>query len=256
MSEVVLETQGLGKIYNMDTLNPTVALKNINVTVHKGEFLGIMGPSGSGKSTFINMISTIDYPTEGKVFIMGKNVKKMSANEIGHFRYENLGFVFQDFNLLNTHTVFENMALPMTLKNEDPAKIKARVEEVASQLKISDYLHKMPLECSGGQRQRVAIGRALINNPGLIVADEPTGNLDSQNSEEVMDVFRRLNRKYGTTIVMVTHDSFIASYTDRLIMLRDGEISTELQKGDMDEDQYFEKIVDLSSARRKRRKTE
>lgn len=253
--EVILKTVNLKKVYNPESMNAVTALHDINVEVRKGEFLGVMGPSGSGKSTFINMISTMDYPTDGKVFINGKNVMNMSANEIGRFRYENLGFIFQDFNLLDTHTMFENIAMPMTLAKQDPKKIEGLVEDIAAKLGISSLLNKIPPECSGGQKQRAAICRALINNPGLIVADEPTGALDSENSEELMELFEKMNRESGSTIVMVTHDSFVASFTSRLIFIRDGAISQEISREGMDQDTYFRKIVEISSSNRTMRKT-
>lgn len=254
MDDIVLYTRNLKKVYNADSLNAVTALHDINIEVHKGDFLGVMGPSGSGKSTFINMISTMDYPTDGQVFIQGRNVMNMSANEIGHFRYENLGFIFQNFNLLDTHTIFENIALPLTLAKADPKLIEEKVTDIAKKLNIDMLLNKVPLECSGGQRQRTAIARALINDPGIIVADEPTGNLDSENSEELMELFEKMNRENGATIVMVTHDSYVASFTSRLIFIRDGAISTEIAREGMDQDDYFRKIVSISSAGRSRRK--
>ena len=252
MDEIILKTKNVRKVYNADTLHAVTALHDVNVEVKKGEFLGVMGPSGSGKSTFINMISTMDVPTDGKVWINGKNVLAMTANEIGHFRYENLGFIFQEFNLLDTHTIFENIALPLTLAKEDPREIEKRVMSVAEQLGIANLLDKIPPECSGGQRQRAAIARALINRPGLVVADEPTGNLDSENSEELMELFEEMNRN-GTTIVMVTHDSYVASFTSRLIFIKDGTLYKEIERGDMDQDSYFAKIVEVSAANRRKR---
>lgn len=252
MDEIILKTKNVRKVYNADTLHAVTALHDVNVEVKKGEFLGVMGPSGSGKSTFINMISTMDVPTDGKVWINGKNVLAMTANEIGHFRYENLGFIFQEFNLLDTHTIFENIALPLTLAKEDPREIEQRVTKAAEQLGIADLLDKIPPECSGGQRQRAAIARALINRPGLVVADEPTGNLDSENSEELMELFEEMNRN-GTTIVMVTHDSYVASFTSRLIFIKDGTLYKEIERGDMDQDSYFAKIVEVSAANRRKR---
>ena len=254
MDDVVLYTKNLKKVYNPQSLNAVTALHDINIEVHKGDFLGVMGPSGSGKSTFINMISTMDYPTDGKVFIQGKNVMNMSSNEIGRFRYENLGFIFQNFNLLNTHTVFENIAMPMTLAKQDPKAIEDKVTNIAKQLNIDMLLDKVPLECSGGQRQRTAIARALINDPGIIVADEPTGNLDSENSEELMELFERMNKENGTTIVMVTHDAYVASFTSRLIFIRDGAVSSEISRENMTQDEYFQQIVAISSRGRSRRK--
>lgn len=253
-NDIVLKTVNLKKVYNADTLNAVTALHDVNIEVRKGEFLGVMGPSGSGKSTFINMISTMDYPTDGKVFINGQNVMNMSANEIGRFRYANLGFIFQDFNLLDTHTVFENIALPLTLAKHDPKEIEERVAEISKLLNIDTLLFKLPTECSGGQRQRTAIARALINRPGLIVADEPTGNLDSENSEELMELFGKLNRETGATIVMVTHDAYVASFTSRLIFIRDGMLSQEITHEGMDQDTYFRRIVDISSSSRSGRK--
>ena len=251
---VILYTKNLRKIYNADTMNAVTALHDVNIEVRKGEFLGVMGPSGSGKSTLMNMLSTMDYPTDGKVFIMGKNIMNMSANEIGRFRYQNLGFIFQDFNLLDTHTIFENIAMPLTLAKTEPSVIEKRVTDIAAKLNIKDLLNKVPLECSGGQRQRTAIARALINDPGIIVADEPTGALDSENSEELMELFEKMNRENGTTIIMVTHDSYVASFTSRLIFIKDGAVRTEISREGMDQDEYFRQIVSISSAGRSRRK--
>lgn len=253
--DIVLRTVNLKKIYSVNTINAVTALRDVNVQVHRGEFLGVMGPSGSGKSTFINIISTMDYPTDGSVFIYGKNVMAMSANEIGHFRYANLGFIFQSFNLLDTHTVFENIALPLTLAGCDCAEIEERVTAIAKQLNIEPLLSKLPPECSVGQRQRTAIARALINNAGLIVADEPTGNLDSENSEELMELFRKLNEERGTTIVMVTHDAYIASFTSRLMFIRDGMLAMEITREGMDQDTYFRRIVEISSSARSGRRS-
>ena len=226
MEDVVLYTKNLKKVYNPQSLNAVTALHDVNIEVHKGDFLGVMGPSGSGKSTFINMISTMDYPTDGKVFIHGKNVMNMSSNEIGRFRYENLGFIFQNFNLLNTHTVFENIAMPMTLAKADPKVIEDKVTNIAKQLNIDSLLNKVPLECSGGQRQRTAIARALINDPGIIVADEPTGNLDSENSEELMELFERMNKENGTTIIITSSElEELRSVCDRVAIVDEGKIA-------------------------------
>lgn len=245
--KVVLEAVHMKKVYNYATPNAFEALHDINFQVKEGEFVGIMGPSGSGKSTFINNISTIDECTEGKVLINGKNVKTMSANDIGHFRFENLGFIFQDFNLLDTHTMYENIAMPLSLAHVSKDEIEKRISKLAEELQITDLLNKYPNECSGGQRQRGAICRALINDPQIIVADEPTGNLDSVNSSELLKLLQDLNQKNGVTIVMVTHDPLIASFSSRLIYIKDGNIETVLDKGDMNQDEYFQKIVELNS---------
>lgn len=245
--KIVLEAVHMKKVYNYATPNAFEALHDINFQVKEGEFVGIMGPSGSGKSTFINNISTIDECTEGKVLINGKNVRTMSANEIGHFRFENLGFIFQDFNLLDTHTIYENIAMPLSLAHVSKNEIDKKVKALAEELQITNLLNKYPNECSGGQRQRGAICRALINDPQIIVADEPTGNLDSVNSSELLKLLQELNEKNGVTIVMVTHDPLIASFSSRLIYIKDGNIETVLEKGDLNQDGYFQKIVELNS---------
>ncbi len=247
MSNIVLEAKHMKKVYNMMTSSEFEALHDINIQVMEGDFVAVMGPSGSGKSTFINNISTIDIPSGGKVFINGKEIRSMGANEIGRFRFQNLGFIFQDFNLLDTHTLYENIAMPMALAHKSKEVIEKRVNELAEKMNITPFLQKFPYECSGGQRQRAAICRALVNNPSIIVADEPTGNLDSQNSAELMKIFSDLNKE-GVTIVMVTHDALVTSYSSRLLYIKDGNIDTVLERGDMDQDTYFQKIVEINSA--------
>jgi len=248
MSDTVLEARHMKKIYNHNTPNAFEALHDINFRVEKGDFVAVMGPSGSGKSTFINNISTIDTPTAGEVYINGREVRSMSEDEIGKFRYQNLGFIFQDFNLLDTHTIFENIAMPLSLARLDHDEIHARVAMLADRMDIANLLKKFPNECSGGQRQRAAICRALVNHPSIIVADEPTGNLDSANSGELMKILRQLNEHDGVTIVMVTHDPLITSYSNRLIYIHDGNIETVLDRGDMSQDEFFTKIVEINSA--------
>lgn len=247
MSNIVLEAKHMKKVYNMMTSSEFEALHDINIQVMEGDFVAVMGPSGSGKSTFINNISTIDIPSGGKVFINGKEIRSMGANEIGRFRFQNLGFIFQDFNLLDTHTLYENIAMPMALAHKSKEVIEKRVNELAEKMNITPFLQKFPYECSGGQRQRAAICRALVNNPSIIVADEPTGNLDSHNSAELMKIFSDLNKE-GVTIVMVTHDALVTSYSSRLLYIKDGNIDTVLERGDMDQDTYFQKIVEINSA--------
>lgn len=247
MSKIVLEAQHMKKVYNMMSASEFDALHDINIQVAEGDFVAVMGPSGSGKSTFINNISTIDIPSGGKVYINGKEVRSMGANEIGRFRFENLGFIFQDFNLLDTHTLYENIAMPMALAHRPRPEIEKRVTELAGQMNILPFLKKYPYECSGGQRQRAAICRALVNHPSIIVADEPTGNLDSHNSAELMKIFQDLNRA-GVTIVMVTHDALVTSYSSRLLYIKDGNIEKVLERGDMNQDAYFQKIVEINSA--------
>lgn len=247
MEDIILKAKNITKIYNMNLENEFEALHDIQFEVQRGEFICVMGPSGSGKSTFINNISTIDMPTKGLVYIDDIEIHTMSASEIGKFRYQNLGFVFQEFNLLDSHTLFENIAMPLSLAKVNKTEIKKRVESIAKKMNIETLLDKHPLECSGGQKQRAAICRALITNPKIIIADEPTGNLDSTNSHELLNIFKQLNENDGVTIIMVTHDPLIASYSSRLIYIKDGIIKESIERKQMDQDEYFEKIVDLNT---------
>lgn len=243
----VLVANNVIKIYGEHTKQPFVALKGIDLTIYEKDFICIMGPSGSGKSTFINVLSTIDFPTTGKVYIGGQDVTTMTEKQLGEFKYQNLGFIFQDFNLIDSLTFFENIAVPLSLSKATKKEIEQEVVEVAKKLEIDHLLNKYPDECSGGQRQRAAIARALVNHPKLIVADEPTGNLDSENSHELLKLFRKLNSEEGVTILMVTHDSMIASYSKKLLFIKDGELETTIEKNDMSQKEFFYKIVDANS---------
>lgn len=225
----------------------TTALDQVDLTIYRGDFVCIMGPSGSGKTTLLNAISTIDPPTKGKVLIEGKNIRKMGEIEIGDFRHQYLGFIFQKFNLLENLTVFENIAMPLTIANLSDKEIEQRVKEIAEKVSIAPLLDKYPTECSGGQCQRVAIARALITNPKLIVADEPTGNLDSKNSHEILCLLKELNQKEGVTILMVTHDAMIASYSKRLLFIMDGKIEQVLERNDARQKDFYYKIMDITS---------
>lgn len=247
MSKEILVAKNITKIYGLGTSHPVQALTDVSLTMNEGDFVCVMGPSGSGKSTFINNLSTIDIPTKGKVFINGKEIRAMQENEIGRFRYKNLGFIFQEFNLLDSLTVFENIAVPLSLAHVSKDEINQRVNDIAVKLNVDMLLNKFPSECSGGQRQRVAIARALVTNPKLIVADEPTGNLDSKNSHELLELFKKLNQEEGVSILMVTHDSMIASYSSKLLYIQDGEISETIERGDLTQKEYFYKIVDVNS---------
>lgn len=247
MSKEILVAQNITKIYGLGTSHPVQALNEVSLSMNEGDFVCVMGPSGSGKSTFINNLSTIDIPTKGKVFINGKEVRTMGENEIGRFRYENLGFIFQEFNLLDSLTVFENIAVPLSLAHVSKEEVNQRVNEIAQKLNVEHLLNKYPSECSGGQRQRVAIARALVTNPKLIVADEPTGNLDSKNSHELLELFKKLNHEDGVSILMVTHDSMIASYSSKLLYIKDGMIADRIERKDMSQKEYFYKIVDVNS---------
>ena len=214
----ILIAKNVTKIYGVGTKNPYTALKDVSLEMEEGEFICVMGPSGAGKSTFINNLSTIDLPTKGFVYINGKEVRQMSEREIGRFRYENLGFIFQEFNLLDSLTIFENIAVPLTLAGKKKKDIQESVNQIAKKLGVEMILNKYPSECSGGQRQRAAICRALVTKPKLIGADEPTGNLDSKNSHELLSLFRDLNVNSGVSILMVTHDPKIASYSSKLFL--------------------------------------
>lgn len=245
--ERVIEVQNLTKIYGTAT-SKTIALDNINLVVNKGEFVGVMGPSGSGKTTLLNIISTIDNPSKGLIELNGVEVCSMFDTQLSKFRYENIGFIFQEFNLIDTITIGENIAIPLTLSNKlSKMEIRERTIEYAKKIGIEEIVDKYPNECSGGQRQRAAIARALINNPSIIVADEPTGNLDSKNSHEVLKILRELNDKEGKTIVMVTHDSMIASYCKRILLIKDGKIEERLERKDLSQKEFFYKIVDITS---------
>ena len=231
----ILVADKITKIYGIGTKTLYEALHEVSLTMYEGEFVCIMGPSGAGKSTFINNLSTIDIPTKGKVFINGKEVRVMSEGEIGKFRYENLGFIFQEFNLLDSLTIFENIAVPLTLANVDKKEITKRVEEVAKKLDVAQTLDKYPNECSGGQRQRVAICRALVTSPKLIVADEPTGNLDPETSKEIINVLMRINEEQGTTVLVVTHDQkIVQEHKKRTILMEDGCINADTSLGGYD----------------------
>ena len=243
----ILIAKNVTKIYGVGTKNPYTALKNVSLEMEEGEFICVMGPSGAGKSTFINNLSTIDLPTKGFVYINGKEVRQMSEREIGRFRYENLGFIFQEFNLLDSLTIFENIAVPLTLAGKKKKDIQESVNQIAKKLGVEMILNKYPSECSGGQRQRAAICRALVTKPKLIVADEPTGNLDSKNSHELLSLFRDLNVNSGVSILMVTHDPKIASYSSKLLYIKDGVIDETIERQNMSQKEYFYKIVDINS---------
>ena len=247
MADVVLQATNVEKTYGLHGKHPFLALKNINFTMYDGDFVCVMGPSGAGKSTFVNCMSTIDFPTAGTVVINNMDVSKMSEEELGKFKYENLGFIFQDFNMVESLTIMENIAVPLSLSNHTNEEIKAKIIEVAEKFEISHVLDKYPDECSGGQRQRAAIARSLVNNPKLIIADEPTGNLDSENSHTILKLFAKLNEE-GTTILMVTHDNMIASYGKKLIFIRDGELEQTIEKGDKTQREFFHDIVSITSA--------
>ncbi|KXH80328.1 MULTISPECIES: ABC transporter ATP-binding protein [Bacillus] len=220
------------------------ALSNINLNINKGEFVGIMGPSGSGKTTLLNMVSTIDSPTSGEVLISGKNPHCLSANTLAEFRRRQLGFVFQSFNLLNTLTVKENIVLPLTLDGMNVKRMNKRVEIIAKKLGIQEILDKRTYEISGGQAQRTAIARALIHKPQLVLADEPTGNLDSNAARDVMVLLQQLNKEQEATMMLVTHDPMAASYCDRVVFIKDGKLYNELYYGESRQI-FYQKIMNV-----------
>lgn len=244
--ENVLEVKNIEKYYGNKS-NLTKAIDNISFNVASGEFIGIMGASGSGKTTLLNCISTIDRVTAGRIVINGKDITKLKGNNLNKFRREELGFIFQDFNLLDTLTCYENIALALTIQKVNAHEIDERVREVAKKLDIREILNKYPYQVSGGQKQRVASARAIVTNPKLILADEPTGALDSKSAKQLLDSFESLNVKLKATILMVTHDSFTASYASRILFIKDGKIFNELVKGNDSRKEFFEKIIEVQT---------
>ncbi len=239
----VLEARNLKKVYgSRGNLYP--ALDGIDLQIKEGEFVGIMGPSGAGKTTLLNLVASIDNPTGGSIIIDGDDLVTMDEEQLARFRREKLGFLFQDFNLLDTLTVKENIVLPLALARAAVAEIEAGVERVATLLGIRDILGKYPYEISGGQKQRTAAARAIIHNPRLVLADEPTGALDSRSSAELLQCLADLNQKYATTIMMVTHDAFAASYCRRILFIKDGVLFSELVRGGTRKD-FFHQILDV-----------
>ncbi|HIS56046.1 MAG TPA: ABC transporter ATP-binding protein [Candidatus Fimimorpha excrementavium] len=240
----VLDVQSVEKYYG-NKGNLTKAIDDISFFVEKGEFVGIMGASGSGKTTLLNCISTIDRVTSGRILINGMDITKLKGNHLNQFRSRELGFIFQDFNLLDTMTAFENIALALTIQKVKPTEVEQRVLEVAKNLEITEVLRKYPYQMSGGQKQRVACARAIVTNPQLVLADEPTGALDSKAARMLLESFERLNWSMQATILMVTHDAFTASYADRILFIKDGKIFNELVKGTDSRKTFFNKIIEV-----------
>lgn len=240
----ILRLEHIQKFYGNQG-NLTKAISDISFSVNSGEFVGIMGASGSGKTTLLNCISTIDTVSAGHICLDGADVTEIKEKELARFRRENLGFVFQDFNLLDTLTISENIALALTINKVPEPQIAGKVQEMAQSLNIIDILDKYPYQVSGGQKQRCACARAIINKPKLILADEPTGALDSHSSQMLLGTMQSINEQLGATILMVTHDAFSASYAGRILFLRDGKIFTEILKGGNSRKEFFEKILDV-----------
>ena len=242
--ENILKLSKVEKYYgNKSSL--TKAIDNLSFDVSKGEFVAIMGASGSGKTTLLNCISTIDKVTSGHIFVAGKDVTKLKGNNLNKFRREELGFIFQDFNLLDTLTAYENIALALSIQNVSAKEIDTRIKKVAKELDITNILNKYPYQMSGGQKQRVACARAIITDPKLLLADEQTGALDSKSSKMLLEKFDYLNKEILATILMVTHDAFTASYATRVIFIKDGKIFNEIHKGENSRKEFFDKIIDV-----------
>lgn len=250
MSNILIEANNITKVYDPDIFlkrgKNIYALDNVNFVLDEGDFICIMGPSGSGKSTLLNCLSTLDKISSGSIRIMNKDISTLNKNELCQFRYEYLGFVFQDHNLISYLSVFDNIASPAMLAKENPKTLQNRVVEIARDLEIEDLLDKFPNECSGGECQRIAIARALINQPKILVCDEPTGNLDSKNSHKVLKILSHLNQT-GTTILLVTHDAMIASYAKTMMYLYDGGIQTVIHKHQDTQIEFFKNINSITT---------
>ena len=243
----MLQVRNIEKYYGNKN-NVTKALDRVSLNVEAGEFLAIMGASGSGKTTLLNCISTIDTISAGKILLDGVSVADLSEAELAKFRRERLGFVFQDFNLLDTLTIEENIGLALSLNHEDAGAVRSRVREVARRLGITDILEKFPYQVSGGQKQRTAVARAIVAGQSLLLADEPTGALDSKASKNLLEIMTRMNRDLGATILMVTHDAYSASYARRVLFLKDGRVFNELLRGDRDRPVFYHEILDVLAA--------
>lgn len=243
--EHILKLEQVKKYYGGSTGNIAKAVDGISMYVDEGEFVAIMGASGSGKTTLLNCISTIDTVTSGRIFIDNQDITKIKDKDFADFRRENLGFIFQDFNLLDTLTIEENISLSLIINKKNPASIREKVQDISDRLGISDILSKFPYETSGGEKQRCACARALINNPKLILADEPTGALDSKSSRLLLELMSDINYKMHATILMVTHDPFTASFCNRVLFLKDGKIFNEILKEEKGRKDFFEEILDI-----------
>ena len=242
----ILQVENIHKFYGTKG-NVTKALNGISFTVERGEYVAIMGPSGSGKTTLLNCISTIDNVTSGHIYIGGEDITKIKEKKLAKFRREELGFIFQDFNLLDTLTAYENIALALTINDVKGKEIDDLIREIASRLNITTVLNKFPYQMSGGQKQRVAAARAIVTHPKLILADEPTGALDSKSAKMLLESLETLNKAMNATIMMVTHDAFTASYAKRILFIKDGKIFNELIRGNDSRKEFFSQIIEVVS---------
>lgn len=240
----LLEAKGIRKIYHTRFGGASIeALKNVNFTVDEGEYVAIMGESGSGKTTLLNIVAALDRPTEGTIILGGMDLGQVKDKDIARFRRDNLGYVFQDFNLLDTFSLEDNIYLPLVLAGKSPEEMKQRLTRIAAPLGIDALLKKYPYEVSGGQKQRAAVARALITDPQIILADEPTGALDSKSSDELLSLFKKVN-KMGQTILMVTHSTKAASHASRVMFIKDGTVFHQIYRGDASNQQLYQKISD------------
>lgn len=243
--ENIINVKNLSLTYNAKSDKPYNALKNINLTVKTGEFVAIMGPSGSGKSSLLNILASLQSPSKGEVLIDNQNVWKLNSKELADFRGKKLGFIFQEYNLIESLNVFDNIALPLNLSNTNTNTIKEKVNNVVNLLNLQDQLKKFPNELSGGQKQRVAAARALVHTPKLIFGDEPTGALDSTNAREMMNYLNKINTEEKISILMVTHDAFSASFANKIQFLSDGEIVETLNKENRTREEFYRMILDF-----------
>ena len=244
--KTILKVEHLEKYYGGKG-NITRAIDDISFEVEEGEYIGIMGASGSGKTTLLNCISTIDSATAGRIYLDGSDITTIKPSQLSKFRREKLGFIFQDFNLLDTLTASENIALALTILHTPANKIDSEIQNMAKLLNITDVLSKYPYQMSGGQKQRVASARAIVTNPSMVLADEPTGNLDSKSARMLLEIFHKLNEEINATIMMVTHDAFTASYCKRILFIKDGKIFNEIIRGKDSRKEFFDRIMEVIS---------
>ena len=240
----IVEIKNLVKSYGGKDYQ-TKVLKNINLDIYENDFIAIMGPSGAGKSTLLNMLSTLDKPTRGEIIIDGEDITKVNNKRLSKIRQEKIGFIFQDYNLLDNMTLQDNIALPLSLNGKRSREIIEKTKQMASLFGLSEHLNKYPYQMSGGQKQRVASARAIVTNPSLILADEPTGALDSKSSRLLLDSFEKLNKDLEATILMVTHDAFTASYAHRILFIKDGKVFNELVRGNDSRKEFFDRIIEV-----------
>lgn len=240
----VVSVKDVQKTYGKANEKQYTALKGVTFDVQRGEFVGLMGASGSGKTTLLNILSTLDKPTAGEVKINDQEISRLKGNALADFRAQEIGFMFQDFNLLENLTAYENMALPLTLQNVTGKKVREKITTIAKTLSIDAILNKYPTELSGGQKQRVAAARALVHNPAILFGDEPTGALDSKSARELLDTMAQLNEEQRVSILLVTHDPFSASYCQRILFIKDGQIGQELVRGDKTREAFYQEVLD------------